>query len=1118
MANENSITQQILADLTSSQNLGQEKLELSFMDMTTSLEDAIRSSDESSSIVLIKNLQEIGALQNKEARALKGAVVELSRQGTDTRLVKFLKESKSGLEKGTVQGTRNVGVSDVLNTVSTDAASGSVELNNQQAVLGQVVSSLTAPMMANQTTATVGDNGSFGQKKFVGDLADAVTEPMEDEEGALVRTADAAEASLTLGQARDKAAAYAQSGVAKVAPDMFKVGMGMFGPLGLVADELFGVSDKLADMASDFVGGVLAPSEKPEVAEEAQEGATKLITEQETPTQDLVMAPTPGVALNAPVAPKQIEAYDATVQATGYSEETAQATQSLEEMAGSQGSLFTHDIHAEKYLSGMSAKLANLSSEGGGYDSSVVEEQLNFLLEESMMTNEHLEQLAAGSQPAKGGGIKGAIGGVRDRVAGVMGRVGGMATSAKDAVGGFVGKGVDKVKGVFARKPKGEDTGTKPKEGVGFLDKMKESFSGMFAGIGSFFGGSDEEALVLLTETADGGFIDIGSKLDAMTEVIRMGFRVLHLDMRDQVGEKLTELNMNLKGETDETTSAVTGLEKQQFALADDVADAEASSDEALLEAVEEGGEGDGLLGSLFEGGMMGVVSKIGAFLAPVGALLSTAFAAIMPVIASVGAALLPIIAIAGALFVGYKIGKWLNEKFDIGGKIADGITAIGGKFGEMKDFASAKIGEFVGAIKEKVAVVTDFVGGIVGKVGEFFSSIKDSVLNFFQPVIDVVTGVVTKVKETLQPVIDVVSGIFNKVLDTLGPVGDVIRGIIDTVGGYITAFFEGGPIGLIKHHIETMGNLISNVIEKVGGIFKKVTDGIMSFFEPISNVIKKLMDIAGPLLNPAGFIGEKIGSFFGFGSDEEDEKKESKPPAKEGKKSKSTSGSWDADWWEEERAHTEFLTKKFLTKKSEEDGTVAKAPTEDVGAFLGEEKEKPPTKLEKPVDASTDSDLQWRIEDHIMRLKHWDAMLTGETEPLLRVHYSENIAREAKWLQAKGVDPDVILSKQRKLAEAKNAVFATPQAQEAPVQQAPVQVVSATEASLPKAPQSQPARQQAHNKTVTSIIEAMAGTKQGASTPPAVSTARSSSSTSREPVTQGWDAGILVVATGLLG
>jgi hypothetical protein len=171
------------------------------------------------------------------------------------------------------------------------------------------------------------------------------------------------------------------------------------------------------------------------------------------------------------------------------------------------------------------------------------------------------------------------------------------------------------------------------------------------------------------------------------------------------------------------------------------------------------------------------------------------------------------------------KLGKKALDKFKstkVGQKVTDKFAELKKAFNPTKIFKALKkyliIGALIGAVfvafKDTfVEWATGLFDAIKTKFDEFTASIGQWFQDTIQPIID-------KAKELIKPVIDAVSGFITK------------------IGDWFKEKFE-----LIKGIFENPLNFIKKIIDKVFVLFDKVKEGFQKFKDTIKPYVEKALD-----------------------------------------------------------------------------------------------------------------------------------------------------------------------------------------------------------------------------------------------------------------------------------
>lgn len=261
-------------------------------------------------------------------------------------------------------------------------------------------------------------------------------------------------------------------------------------------------------------------------------------------------------------------------------------------------------------------------------------------------------------------------------------------------------------------------------------------------------------------------------------------------------------------------------------------------------------------------GGIAGVFSKIGNFIAPAVGIVKGAMGAIVTAVSigarAIGAAIFSIpvvgwiIAIVTALIAAFTYFYTTSEDFrnfvnGIFSGIGDMIT---GAFKSVQPFFA---GLWKG-IMDGAKGIGDFFAGIWNGIVSTLTPVVTTVVNVFKTIGSVVSTVVGTILTVLTPLFQIL-GLIGHAIFALGQIVftvfstifQVIFTIVSTIVQIIGVILYGTvlKIGqLFTWVFQNIGNIVSTVFTFIAGVFTSVWNGIVAFFTPIINGILAVVTI----------------------------------------------------------------------------------------------------------------------------------------------------------------------------------------------------------------------------------------------------------------------------------
>jgi TP901 family phage tail tape measure protein len=196
------------------------------------------------------------------------------------------------------------------------------------------------------------------------------------------------------------------------------------------------------------------------------------------------------------------------------------------------------------------------------------------------------------------------------------------------------------------------------------------------------------------------------------------------------------------------------------------------------------------------------------------------------------------------------KISAVLNEVSSIAGNIADKFTAvksaIAEKFNGIKEAVGSKltaIGEAASGLKDKIA---DKFASVKDAVAEKFTSIKTTVQKALEPVITVVTTIVTGVQSVISNAVDSIrTRIQNTVESVKTTVSNIIEGIKQNFQNFftsITQIFENIKAA-VSGIFEGLKTIVSGAFQTIVGVFTLNMNTIKSGVQTVMSGITATID-----------------------------------------------------------------------------------------------------------------------------------------------------------------------------------------------------------------------------------------------------------------------------------
>lgn len=184
--------------------------------------------------------------------------------------------------------------------------------------------------------------------------------------------------------------------------------------------------------------------------------------------------------------------------------------------------------------------------------------------------------------------------------------------------------------------------------------------------------------------------------------------------------------------------------------------------------------------------------------------------------------------------------------------------TSLGAMFDlENSGEQFANMGEYadkLGTALEKPVTLIGTLGETIKVIGGVISDLMPLV----QTVINIVSGVVTKVVEVLnQYIIPTVSRVVTKVLDLINGLVEKIRPLIQRLVSWVTEAWNGWLGDLVRNIIEFVGLVIENVgafigwiIDTCGPFIEGAVDAIAKAIDIILEIVLPVVDVVGTVIN----------------------------------------------------------------------------------------------------------------------------------------------------------------------------------------------------------------------------------------------------------------------------
>ncbi|PNC11155.1 hypothetical protein CK477_13050, partial [Enterobacter cloacae] len=163
-------------------------------------------------------------------------------------------------------------------------------------------------------------------------------------------------------------------------------------------------------------------------------------------------------------------------------------------------------------------------------------------------------------------------------------------------------------------------------------------------------------------------------------------------------------------------------------------------------------------------------------------------------------------------------------------------------------------IDNIIAFIESPISGTGDLISSISSSIGQFFSNPIGTIGDLIQGTIDLILSPFKDIIDAIGSVFDSITSPFKDIIDAAGSVFDFIMNPFETVGNIISGVMEG------------IGNIISNPFGAVGDIFQGIIDLVLSPFKGIIDTVNSVINV---VLNPVdailGLIGDPVGMAFNF-------------------------------------------------------------------------------------------------------------------------------------------------------------------------------------------------------------------------------------------------------------